>query len=85
MAIGEYSIVDIGGYSVVNHCWLFYCWLLYVILQLSQPHFEASVKMRLTLPKVRIWSPPGLPRFQSSTIEGKTPLLEVFFILLERP
>jgi hypothetical protein len=41
--------------------------------------------MRLTLPKVGTWSPPGLPKFQGSTAEGKTPRLEVFFIPLERP
>jgi hypothetical protein len=52
--------------------------------QLSQPHFGQSVMMRLTLPKVRTWSPPGLPRFQSSTAKGKTTRLEVFFIPLER-
>jgi len=51
---------------------------------MSQPHFEASVRMRLTFPKVGIWSPPGLSQFQSSTAEGKTPRLEVFFIPLER-
>jgi hypothetical protein len=52
---------------------------------LSQPHFEASVRMRLTLPKVGTWSPPGLPQLQSSIAEVKTPCLEVFFIPLERP
>jgi hypothetical protein len=41
--------------------------------------------MRLTLPKVGIGSLPGLPQFQSSTEEGKTPRLEVLFIPLERP
>jgi len=51
---------------------------------MSQPHFEASVRMRLTLPKVGIWSPQGLPQFQSSTTEGKTLRLEVLFIPLER-
>jgi len=51
----------------------------------SQPHFEASVKMRLTLSKVGIWSPLGLPQLQSSTAKGKTPLLEMSFILLEMP
>jgi hypothetical protein len=51
---------------------------------LSQPHFEANVRRRLTLPKVGIGSPPGLPQLQSLTIEGKTPCLEVFFIPLER-
>jgi len=44
----------------------------------------ASVRMRLTLPKLGTWSPPGLLQLQSSTAEGKTPLLEVIFIPLER-
>jgi hypothetical protein len=44
------------------------------IHKLSQPHFGQSVRMRLTLPKVGTWSPLGLPQFQSSTTEGKTPL-----------
>jgi hypothetical protein len=52
---------------------------------MSQPHFEASVRMRLTLPKVGTWSPPGHPQLQSSIAEVKTPRLEVFFIPLERP
>jgi len=52
---------------------------------LSQPHFEASGRMRLALPKVGTWSPPGLPQLQSSIVKVKTPRLEVFFILLERP
>jgi hypothetical protein len=30
--------------------------------QMLQPHFEASVKMRLALPKVGTWSPPRLPK-----------------------
>jgi hypothetical protein len=50
----------------------------------SQPQFGQSVRMRLTLPKVGTWSPPGLPQLQSSTAEGKTPRLEVFFIPLKR-
>jgi hypothetical protein len=51
---------------------------------LSQPHFEANVRMRLALPKVGTWSPLGLPQFQSSITDVKTPWLEVFFIPLER-
>jgi hypothetical protein len=51
---------------------------------MSQPHFEVSVKMRLTLPKVGTWSPLGLPQLQSSIAEAKTPCLEVFFIPLEK-
>jgi hypothetical protein len=51
---------------------------------MSQPHFEASVRMKLTLPKVGTWSPLGLLKTQS-LIEGvKTPRIEVFFIPLKR-
>jgi hypothetical protein len=51
---------------------------------MSQPHFEASVRMKLTLPKVGTWSPSGLPKLQSSIAGVKTLCLEVFFIPLER-
>ncbi len=51
---------------------------------MSQPHFEASVRMRLTLPTMETWSPPGLPKLHSSIARVKTPRLEVFFIPLER-
>jgi len=33
-----------------------------VNIALSQPHFGLSVRMKLTLPKVGTWSPPGLPK-----------------------
>jgi len=33
---------------------------LHNFMEMSQPHFEASVRMRFTLPKVGIWSPLGL-------------------------
>jgi len=49
-----------------------------------QPHFEASVRMKLALPKVGTWSPPGLSKLQSSIVGVETPRLEVFFIPLER-
>jgi hypothetical protein len=42
-----------------------------------QPHFEASVKMKLTLPKVRTWSPPKLPKIQSLIVGVKTPHIEM--------
>ncbi len=48
-------------------------------IAMSQPHFEASVRMRLALPKV------GLPQLQSSIADVKTPCLEMFFMPLERP
>jgi len=51
---------------------------------MSQPHFGQSVRMRLTLPKVGTWSPPGLPQLWSSTRKGKTHRFEVLFIPLER-
>jgi hypothetical protein len=40
--------------------------------------------MKLTLPKVGTWSPPGLLKIQSSIAGVKTPRLGVFFIPLER-
>jgi hypothetical protein len=63
---------------------------------MSQPHFEGSVRLPLTFPKMGLESPPGLespsglesppglPKIQSSIAGVKTPRLEVFFIPLER-
>jgi len=51
---------------------------------LSQPHFGISVRMKLTPPKVGSWSPPGLPKTQSSNSRVKTPHIEVFFISMKR-
>jgi hypothetical protein len=50
----------------------------------SQPHFEGSVRLALTLPKMGLGNPLGLPKTQNSIVGVKTPHLEVFFILLER-
>jgi hypothetical protein len=50
---------------------------------MSQPHFEGSVRLPLTLPKMGLESPPGLLETQSSIAGVKTPCLEVFFISLE--
>jgi hypothetical protein len=50
----------------------------------SRPHFEVSVRMRLTLPKVGTWSPSGLPWLQSSIAGVKTLRFEVLFIPLKR-
>jgi hypothetical protein len=51
---------------------------------MSQPHFETSLKLKLTLPKVGTWSPLGLLKLQGSIAEAKTLRLEVFFIPLKR-
>jgi hypothetical protein len=51
---------------------------------MSQPHFEGSVRSPLTLPKMGLESPSGLPKIQSSIARVKTPHIEVFFIPLER-
>ncbi len=50
---------------------------------LSQPHFEGSVRSPLTLPKMGLESPPGFSKTQSSSAGVKTPCLEVFLIPLE--
>jgi hypothetical protein len=52
-------------------------------MKLSQPHFEASVRMRLTFPKSGTWSPLGLLKTQSLIVGVKTPWIEVFFTPLE--
>jgi len=45
-----------------------------------QPHFEGSVRSPLTLPKIGLGSPPGLPKTQNTIAWVKTPRIEVFFI-----
>jgi len=39
--------------------------------------------MKLTLSKLGLGSPPGLPKLQSSIANVKTPCIRVFFISLE--
>jgi hypothetical protein len=51
---------------------------------LSQPHFEGNVRSPLTLPKMGLGSPPGLPKPQNVISGVKTPCIEMFFISLER-
>jgi len=51
---------------------------------LLQPHFENSVRLTLTLPKMGLGSPPGLLKTQNVIIGVKTPRIEVFFIPLKR-
>jgi hypothetical protein len=53
-------------------------------LEMSQPHFEGSVKSPLTLPKMGVWSPPRLLKTQKTIAGVKKPRIEVFFIPLQR-
>jgi hypothetical protein len=50
---------------------------------MSQPYFEKSMRMRLTLLKWELGSPPGLPKLQSLIAGVKTLRIEAFFISLE--
>jgi hypothetical protein len=43
--------------------------------RMSQPHFELSVRVKPTLPKVGSWSPMGLPKTQSLITGVKSPLI----------
>jgi hypothetical protein len=61
-----------------------FLWLLLLKVKLSQPHFEASVRMKLTFPKVGTWSPLGLPKIQRSISRVKFFCLELFVIPLKR-
>jgi hypothetical protein len=58
---------------------------IYIIswLFMSQPYFEKGVKMRLTLLKWELGSPPGLPKFQSSIARVKKPCIGEFLISLK--
>jgi hypothetical protein len=49
---------------------------------LSQPYFEESVRMRLTLPEWGLGSPLGLPKLQSSIAGVKTPHIVAFFYII---
>jgi len=51
---------------------------------MSQPHFEGSVRLPLTLSKMELGSPLGFLKTQNMITRVKTPHIEVFFILLER-
>jgi len=51
---------------------------------LSQPHFEGSVRSPLTLSKMGLGSPPGLPKLQNLIARAKTPYIGVLIISLER-
>jgi hypothetical protein len=65
-----------------QYWFLIYKWL--TSLWVSQPHFGLSVRVKPTLPKVGTWSPPGLPKTQSSSWRAKTPCIGVFLVSLER-
>jgi hypothetical protein len=73
---------------VVHFCdffWFYSTHLVSMFLhKMSQPHFGLSVRMKLTLTKVRTWSPLGLLKIQSSSSGVKTPCIGVFLIPLER-
>jgi hypothetical protein len=51
--------------------------------KMLQPHFEKSVRMKPTLPKWELGSPPGLLKLQSAIARAKTPRIGAFFISLE--
>jgi len=55
-----------------------------MLFSMSQPHFEGVVRSPLTLPKMGLGSPMGLPKTQSVIAGVKTPRIEAFFIPLER-
>jgi hypothetical protein len=72
----EYYMGEGGGFPQI--------WVVVSQVSLSQPHFGINVRMKLTPPKVGSWSPPGLPKTQSSSSRVKTPCIEVFFKSMER-
>jgi hypothetical protein len=47
---------------------------------MSQPHFEGVVRLPLTLPKMGLGSPLGLPQTQSVIAGVKTPRIGAFLV-----
>ncbi len=45
-----------------------------------QPHFEGVVRSQLTLPKMELGNPPGLPKTQSVIARVKTPRIRAFLL-----
>jgi hypothetical protein len=73
--------------TIFNKGFIFLIFLIgcsHLELEVSQPHFEGSVRSSLTLSKMGLESPLGLPKTQNSIARVKTPRLEVFLIPLER-
>jgi hypothetical protein len=56
--------------------------IMHNIVNVATP-LEESVRMRFTLPKWGLGSPPRLLKLQSSIVGVKTPCIEAFFISLE--
>jgi hypothetical protein len=69
--------------SSVQHWFFLFSCTCSSALHVSQPHFEKSVRMKLTLPKWELGSPSGLPKFQNLIAGVKTPRIVAFFISLE--
>jgi hypothetical protein len=56
---------------------------LFLHLLCRNPTLGLSVRMQLTLPKVRKWSHPGLPKIQKTIWGVKSPCIGEFFIPME--
>jgi hypothetical protein len=75
-----YIITYLLTYYPPTHPPTFY---LPTYLLMSQPYFDKNVRMRLTLPKWELGSPPRLPKLQSLIAGVKTLWIKAFFISLE--
>jgi hypothetical protein len=64
-------------------CCFFFLFRALAHLQVVATPLWRSVRMKLTLPKLGLGSPPRLPKLQSSIARVKTPRIRVFFISLE--
>ncbi len=70
-------------FSFVGRCFNIPC-ACFATSFLSQPHFEGSVRLPLTLPKMGLGSPLGLPDIQNLITRVKTHHFEMLFVPLER-
>jgi hypothetical protein len=70
----NFEILDVSMYVASS----FSIVIVKETVHVLQPHFEASVRMKLTLPKVGTWSPSKLPKTQSLIIRSKHVALMCF-------
>jgi hypothetical protein len=64
---------------LVSYCFTRWCGGSMVKTFVATP-LRGNGRMRLTLPKLGLGSPPGLPKLQSSIVGVKTPCIDTFFI-----
>jgi len=79
---GHNPLSQIIWHSKRKHQWIRHIgWYIYI---LSQPHFEGSVRSPLTLPKMRLGSPPRLSKNSEDNCRGQNTLHRCVLYTVEK-